>query len=161
MKNDKGTVAQKLAQFLLINYTTPHATTGVPPAELFMKRQLRTRLDVFRPSVKERKQQEQGRCHDQRVRDRTFEMGQLVLVRNLRDGPKWVYGQIHERVGSISYKVEVEDQLWMRHAVQLLAYHGSPDSCTLGSAVEEEPVESGSLPEPVAPSLPNILKVIS
>ena len=170
-KNDKGTVAQKLAQFLLINHTTPHATTGVPPAELFMKRQLRTRLDVFRPSVKEhveRKQQEQRRCHDQRARDRTFEMGQLVLVRNLRDGPKWVYGRIHERVGSISYKVEVGDQLWMRHADQLLAYHGSPDSCTLGSAVEEEPVESGSLadnvpenlaisvPEPVAPSLPNI-----
>ena len=34
-REDDGTMEQKLAQFLLMNHTTPHTTTGIP--QLFMK----------------------------------------------------------------------------------------------------------------------------
>jgi len=58
-KDDSGSHSQKLAQFLLVNRTTPHSTTGVPPAELFLKRSLRTRLDIMRPSVDDKVAAEQ------------------------------------------------------------------------------------------------------
>ena len=37
-KMEDGTVQTKLSRFLLSHRTTPHSTTGVPPAELLMKR---------------------------------------------------------------------------------------------------------------------------
>lgn len=46
-KEDRSSLAEKLAQFLLAYMTTPHSTTGVPPAEMFLKRSLRTRLDIM------------------------------------------------------------------------------------------------------------------
>ena len=51
-QRDKGTLMQKLSQFLLMYRTTPNTTTGVPPAELFLNRQSQTRLDLLKPSNK-------------------------------------------------------------------------------------------------------------
>ena len=42
-------VDHQLANLLLSYRSTPHSTTGVPPAELFLKRQLRTRLTLLKP----------------------------------------------------------------------------------------------------------------
>ena len=50
-EKESGSVGQKLACFLLSYRTTPHSTTGQTPAELFLRRTLRTRLDIMRPSV--------------------------------------------------------------------------------------------------------------
>ena len=50
-KNDEGVLQYKLAQFLLTYRSTPHSTTGVSPAELFLKRPLRTCFDLLRFSV--------------------------------------------------------------------------------------------------------------
>ena len=92
-KGDPGSLSVKLARFLLTYRSTPNATTGVTPAELFLKRPLRTRLDLLRPSLRNRvltKQAEQKRRHDAHSKFRNFEVGQTVLVRNLREGPKMV-----------------------------------------------------------------------
>ncbi len=40
------------AEVVTVCWSTPHATTGVSPAELFLKRKLRTRLDLIFPSLK-------------------------------------------------------------------------------------------------------------
>ena len=93
-KEDDGTMEQKLAQFLLMNHTTPLTTTGVPPAELFMKRQLWTRLDVLRPSVKNHVVAKQQSYHDKRAHDRSLDPGQQVLAKNWQEGPQWVRGRI-------------------------------------------------------------------
>ena len=98
-------------------------TTGVPPAELFLRRALRTRLDLLRPLLSSRvqtKQAQQKGQHDMHSKDRTFEVGQCVLVRNLRAGPKWISGTIIEQTGPVSYRVQVDDQIWRWHADQLL-----------------------------------------
>ena len=50
-RNDTGSLSVKLSRFLLVHRNTPNCTTGVSPAELFMKRPLRTRLELLRPSV--------------------------------------------------------------------------------------------------------------
>lgn len=45
-KNDPGSLNTKLARFLLAYRNTTNATTGVSPADLFLKHPLRTRLDL-------------------------------------------------------------------------------------------------------------------
>ena len=122
-KNDPGYLNTKLARFLLAYRNTPNVTTGVSQADLFLKRPLRTRLDRLRPSLRSQvvsKQADQKQLHDAHSRSRLFEIGQSVLVQNLRDGPKWLSGVIVEQTGPVSYRVQVSDQIWRRHADQLL-----------------------------------------
>ena len=76
-QSDAETIQQKLSQFLLMYRTTPNATTGVAPAELFLKRKLRTRLDLLRPTVDE-EQQKQKKYHDRHSQSRSYHVGQAV-----------------------------------------------------------------------------------
>ena len=50
-KNEEGSLNTKLSRFLLMYRNMPNSTTGVSPAELFIKRPFRTRLDLLRPSL--------------------------------------------------------------------------------------------------------------
>ena len=59
LKADPGTIPQKLAQFLPAYCSTPHMTTGVTPAELFLKCKIQTRLHLMRPSLKDYIQEKQ------------------------------------------------------------------------------------------------------
>ena len=43
-----------------------------------------------------------------------------ILVRNLRGGPKWI---VTEQTGPVSYKVQVNDQIWRCHTDQLLDHN--------------------------------------
>ena len=117
-KSDPGNLQFKLAQFLLSYRSTPHSTAGLSPAELFLKRPIKTRLDLLHPSV-ERKvlqsQASQKMHHDAYSKDRSFEIGETVWVANLRGEPKWLCGVIIEQSGPISYRVSVSDDIWRRH----------------------------------------------
>ena len=58
----------RLANFLLMYRSTPHSVAGVSPAELFLKRQLRTRFSLLKPSLArtvEEKQLKQKINHNQ------------------------------------------------------------------------------------------------
>ena len=114
-KYDGGPLQVRLDKFLFVYRSIPHATTGVSPAELFLKRSLRTRLDLLHPSVQTQVTERQTKqmYHD---RDRQFEWGQTVLVKNLRGLPKWLPGKVIERTGPLSYRVQVQGQMWRRHA---------------------------------------------
>ena len=153
-KEDQGSLRQKLARFLMVYRNTPHSTTGVPPAELFLKRRPRTRLDVMRPSTGDQvllKQVEQKRVHDKRCRPREFVVGQAVLVRNVRDGSKWLPGEVCAKTGPVSYEVNVCGQVWRRHAEQLLSQSNSmyqqPDA-PFPTEVDVEVPSLGAPPRP-------------
>ena len=117
-KSDPGNLQFKLVQFLLSYRSTPLSTTGLSPAELFLKRPLKTRLDLLHPSV-ERKvlqsQASQKMHHDVHSKDRSFEIGETMWVANLRGEPKWLCGVIIEQSRPISYRVSVGDDIWRRH----------------------------------------------
>ena len=152
-KSDTGSLNVKLARFLLTYRSTPSTTTGVTPAELFLKRPLRTRLDLLRPSLQSRvetKQANQKRLHDAHSKFRLFEVGQSVLVRNLREGPKWLTGTVLEQTGPVSYRVQVSDQIWRRHTDQLLDHSVAVEDRSPDVAVQRGNLEIlPSLPEPV------------
>ena len=59
-KMEDGSVQTKLSRFLLSYRTTPHSTTGVPPAELLLKRRLHTHLNQFVPSIADRVRNKQS-----------------------------------------------------------------------------------------------------
>ena len=71
-KSDPGNLQFKLVQFLLSYRSTPHNTTKLSLAELFLKRPLKTRLHLLHPSV-ERKvlqnQAKQKKHHDAHSKD--------------------------------------------------------------------------------------------
>ena len=90
----------------------------------------------------EDKQREQKKYHDGSAYHRVFEVGQSVLVRNLREGPCWVIRVVSKRLGPVTYEVEVGGQVWKRHTDQLMAYKGSMGSEVGGATnmTEDPPV---------------------
>lgn len=119
-------IRHRLASFLLKYRATPHTVTGVSPAELFLKRQLRTRLSLLKPDVGRRvvaKQNEQKKHHDKgRTAVRTFTPQQKVYVRNFRGGKeKWIPGTIVKPLGPLTYLVRVGEKIRYVHVDHLLA----------------------------------------
>lgn len=113
----------RLAEFLFEYRSTPHATTNAPPSELFLKRRLRTRFDLMKPSTKKyvtSKQAEQKLHHDKHVKLRSLIPGALVMVRNFSGSNKWIPGIVIQKLGPVTYRVEVaHGQIWKRHIDQL------------------------------------------
>ncbi|GBM32207.1 Uncharacterized protein K02A2.6 [Araneus ventricosus] len=56
MQNYEGSIQQKLSTFLLQYRKAPNATTTHSPAMLFLKREIRTRIDLLLPELKSRVQ---------------------------------------------------------------------------------------------------------
>eukprot|EP00731_Ephydatia_muelleri_P025536 Em0017g619a len=117
------TFQHRLAGFLLAYRTTPHATTNVAPCELLMNRKIRTRLDLLHPDIESRVAKNVSRqkaMHDLHAKAREFLVGQRVMLRNLRDGPKWVPGVVIGRQGPLSYVVQnTGGEVWKRHVDQI------------------------------------------
>ncbi|KAI4887000.1 hypothetical protein NFI96_027939, partial [Prochilodus magdalenae] len=132
LKLSRGTasVQRRLDAFLLQYRNTPHATTQESPAMLFLRRRLRTRLDLLKPNVSEvvgRAQEDQQRHRGVHAKARSFEVGDPVLVRDYRKGEdKWMTGTVTSQAGPRSYQVDVaSNQQWNRHADQMVGCHPS------------------------------------
>ena len=117
--NSGLSLQHRVSNFLLNYRSTPHATTGVSPASLFLHRHIRTRMDLLRPECESRvlaKQTQQKTQHDKRAQEREFCVGQSVVARNMRPGPDWVPAVVKERLGPLTYLVETTERLlWKRH----------------------------------------------
>ena len=57
--NEPGTIQTKLSRFLMSYRATPHTTTEETSAKLFLKRSLRTRLDLLKPNLEDKITQKQ------------------------------------------------------------------------------------------------------
>ncbi|GFR19231.1 transposon Tf2-6 polyprotein [Trichonephila clavata] len=71
MHKYEGTIQQKLSTFLMQYRKAPNATTTHSPAILFLKRDIRTRIDLLLPELK-------TKIQDKLRRD-NFEIGNLML----------------------------------------------------------------------------------
>nr|XP_055073117.1 uncharacterized protein K02A2.6-like [Misgurnus anguillicaudatus] len=115
----------KISLFLMQYRTTPNCTTGQSPADLFLNRHVRTRLDFVHPDVTvtvRRKQYLQKFYHDQRAVERSFSEKDSVYLRNTTGGGnKWVPGVIVKQTGPVSYQVQGRDTdvTFRRHGDQL------------------------------------------
>ena len=109
---------QKLDQFLLKYRSTPHVSTKDTPAKLFLGREVRTKMDLIRPNIRDSmisKQSEQSVCNGN---VRTFSV-EDSWVRNYAPGEKWVPGKVVTCDGTRYYSVLVGDTIHRKHVVQL------------------------------------------
>lgn len=123
---------QKLCSFLLTYRTTPHSLTGVSPAELFMRRQLRTRLTLIKPDFKAKVEQKQEKMKNYRdlhvPKLREFVKNERVRVKNCRGGEvKYVPGTIVYRQGPVQYLVRVARNIRYVHVDHILKSGESPN----------------------------------
>ena len=125
-RSDTGSAQAKLDRFLLAYRNAKHAVTGESPTALFMRRQLRIRLDNLRPNVERRYAEQlhyQASLRDKRSKAdklREFEVGDSVRARDYLGRQKWVPGVIVDREGPLMYKVQVQTGIWRRHVDQML-----------------------------------------
>ena len=154
-EGDGRPLQHQLQSFLMSYRSTPHATTGVSPASLFLGRPIRTRFDLLRPNLGERVCVSQGKQkshHDRKGTLREFAVGARVMVRDGRDAFRWVPGTILERRGPVSYVVELDSGVVGRKHVDHIRAWEEQDS-DLPSATQTptpEPIDvlpPVSLPE--------------
>ena len=111
---DPGSLKQKLAQVLLRHRTTPSTVTARTSAELLLKKQLSTRLDLLNPSLRTNLTAKQAYGKDTRDRSakqRQFEVGDEVFAQIFKGEPKWLTGTVVEKSGPVSYRVQVGELL--------------------------------------------------
>ncbi|XP_021340098.1 uncharacterized protein K02A2.6-like [Mizuhopecten yessoensis] len=182
LDGDKSlSIKHRLANFLITYRATPHTVTGVSPAELFLKRQMRTKLTLLKPNLGKRvslQQAFQKKHHDKgRVRVRTFSRNQSVRVRNFRGGKeKWIVGSVVKQLGPLTYLIRVGRTFRYVHVDHILAtgeenvepfQHDDQQivSCPTTIPIEENPIAS-DLPDikiedkpmvNVSPSTPKVI----
>ena len=133
--NKSRSMKQRLADFLLRYHTTPHSTTGTAPAELLMKRHLRTRLSLVKPDpaqVVESKQNKRKEYKDLKShRERLFSENDIVWVRNTQansNTERWILGKVVKVCGPRTYLVRTEHKTRYVHADHLIrAYEKVPN----------------------------------
>ena len=111
-KKQHLSIHHKLANFLIMYRNTPQTTTGRTPAELFLKRQPRTRFSLLKPNLAQKvesKQEKQRTYHDQgRVKERTLQVDQKVRVKSHENNlVKWLPGKVVKVCGPRTYIVHV------------------------------------------------------
>jgi hypothetical protein len=112
----------RIPNLLLGLRVTPCSTTNKSPAELLMKRRLRTILDTLHPDNLEHKRTETEITNNKNKNTRETNTGQRVMYRNYSNyGPKWKPGKVVAKCGPSNYKIETETGLIInRHIDQLL-----------------------------------------
>ena len=118
-KVKEGTLEARIAKILFQYRITPHSTTGIAPAELLLRARPRSRMYALFPKTAVRvqaKQEQQKSTHDTTARNRSFSVGQSVLVRNFAAGERRIPGHIIEPVGPVLFMIELEDgHIFKRH----------------------------------------------
>ena len=111
--NKSRSIKHRLADFLLRYCATPHSTTGAMPAELLMRRRLRTRLSQVKPDLAqtvESKQNKQKEFKDLKShQDRLFVENDMVRVRNTQarsSTERWILGRVVKVCGPRTYLVK-------------------------------------------------------
>ena len=127
-KMEEGTMQDKLSRFLPKYRTTPHTTTGVTPAELLMKRKLRTKLDLIVPntaSLVGQMQEHQEQTYNHDAKQRVFGDNDPVFIKDFSSPKSWQKGTVVQTTGPVSAPVELlgsrvvqqhQDHIWSSHS---------------------------------------------
>ncbi|UYV76711.1 K02A2.6-like [Cordylochernes scorpioides] len=111
----KDSVEINLQRFLFAHRDFPKTILEESPAELLMKRNLRSRFSNLIP-----KMAKVGEVyHDAMRKQKHFAVGSDVYFRSFANGPKWKRGRIMELLSSRHYLIEDEGRYVKRHINQL------------------------------------------
>ena len=77
----KRSLEHQLANCLFQCRNTPHSVTGVTPAELFLKRNPRTKFSVLKPNMEMHIQNQQGKLQQQHDKSNAIQYNILYLTK--------------------------------------------------------------------------------
>ena len=112
------------------------------------------RFDLLKPRIDKRvleKQERQKADHDKNVRDRFFSKGEKVFAKNHGKGDKWLYGEIVEKSGPLSFHVKLDDGRVTRYHQD----HLQKRSCSKPELPLQEEVSEPA----VIPALPEVIPI--
>ena len=165
LKKSSGDLEDRLFRYLFDYRITPHATTGIPPCELLMKRKIKCRFDLLRPSVdgNVRKRQESqvqnygGNRSQVSGSSPDFAVGDHVYYTNYsRVGAANIPGTVVENTGPVSCKVRSENgQLLRKHFVQLFRQRKPEDSVNGQPSAGESSLQPSEESDPASSVVPD------
>ena len=116
MIDNKATIAKDLRLILAQYRSMPHCTTGKSPAELFLGRKIRGKLDLLKP----RRHIEKSSENDKLKVKKKFNLNDRIIARNYNSKDNWFPGTVIKIDGKLHYEVQLDDgRVWRRHANQL------------------------------------------
>ena len=117
-KHDSGTIHQKLATFLLMYRSTVNTTTQETPSMLFLKRNIKTRIQLAKPNPEDIVNR--NTTSKEQIVLRSFSPGDEVLVRDYRKRhEKWISGSVIRKIGTLMYENLADGVTWKRHIDQI------------------------------------------
>ncbi|XP_059053034.1 uncharacterized protein K02A2.6-like, partial [Achroia grisella] len=98
---------------------TPNSVNEKTPAELLNNRRFRTQFDYLNPLSYKTDRKLSANENNEKLKVRSFEIGESVYVRNYSKGPRWLRGMVEKRVGVCRYLVRWNGRLLLRHINQM------------------------------------------
>lgn len=121
MATTKNTLQRNLNEFLRQYRRASHTTTGQPPSQLFLGRNLRIRLDLMRHY--DRKPAGAVKPSNQGILCfRTFQSSQAVYFLSSNPRMDWLLGVIATRLGDLHYKIEYNGRHLKRYIDQIRSH---------------------------------------
>ncbi|XP_065077069.1 uncharacterized protein K02A2.6-like [Ochlerotatus camptorhynchus] len=155
MDTTRSNIQLNLNEFLRQYRRAPHSTTGQPPCQLFLGRNIQTRLNLLLPAdLTTRICQQQKNKLDSSFRE--FGVSQPVYFRSFNPlMDKWVSGVISARLGDLHYQVDYNGKKCKQHIDQLqnrvpgLPRNGcgmsdKPDPYSSRFALESTPIDGST-----------------
>ena len=145
---ESGDVSRKLDNFLFAYRSTPSTVTGKTPSELFLGRQIRSRLDILKPCTdilrndtlltKRKKNNKQMELRvEGRQPVRHFHQGDHVLVRNHVGKRRWMPGVIARNVAHRTYIVNIGNRQVKRHIDDIRLFRGGDTGATIDDEIDQ------------------------
>ncbi|XP_057332043.1 uncharacterized protein K02A2.6-like [Microplitis mediator] len=118
--------AEALDSYLFYYRSTPHGTTGLSPAELHLKRKVRTKWDLLTNKTRDKVENQQAaqQRNYRGNRSEKFDVNERVIVRDYSN-KSWCPAIIFKIFSPITYKVRTDDnKIWKRHVDQIKRFKG-------------------------------------
>ena len=112
----EGPLETRIPRFLLKYRVTPQSTTGTAPAELLMRRRIRTHLDLLYPTNHQKARNQKEKHFVRNQKPIYLNIGERVMAHNFGSGNKWLPGKIVSKEGRNVVNIELTDgRIWRRH----------------------------------------------
>lgn len=116
---NRESVQTGLDSFLMSYRNTPHSVTGSTPAQLFLKRQPKTKLSFLKPDFQQDMFNKQLNNMWQKDKHRGTERGFLVGDKVCGENVAWTDGIVAQIVSPVTYLVNVAGEVRFVHADHL------------------------------------------
>ncbi len=152
----EGNIQEKLDSFLFKYRITPHATTGVSPAQLMFGRNLKCVFDLLHPfnTIQKKVVQKQNnqKCHYPGNRDLSLDPNNPVMIRMYSGPNKWKPATVISNTGPVSARcIDNDGQEHRRHHNQIIPRIPEDPPAIEDPQVQQDNVEE-LLPVPVVAS---------